>query len=50
MKKILLFTLLLFTLLFISSCGESSSHTVSDANLSSEQPPMFPNWNGEVPK
>lgn len=50
MKKIVLFTLVFFTLLGLSSCGNSSSSEVHDANLSGELPPMFPDWNGEVPK
>jgi hypothetical protein len=55
MIKQIFLILLFFTLLFIGGCGSdstdtNSSQTIIDANLSGDQPPMFPNWNDSTPK
>ena len=55
MTKQIFLILLFFTLLFISGCGSdntdtNSSKAIIDANLSGDQPPMFPDWNDSIPK
>ena len=41
---------LLLSLLIFSGCGDNSSSSSNDTNLSTEIPPMFPDWKGELPK